>query len=176
MRDEFDDLATGGYSPEKPSIVPEGKVIAMVANAMRRKNKFKAGKWPENPSAWELSLTLHAKVGDDTFTWAANIPAHKSKVIGYVFESAGLDAPALGAPVAEGELVGRTVEIEVEHFTPEGGDRAFPIVKRWLRAGAVDIDPPDLPPPAPAVAHKPRGSAARAAAAHKETAPDDIPF
>jgi len=177
MTDEFDDLATGSYTPEAPTIVPAGRQFAMVTDAMRRKDKFKAGKWLENPSGWVLTLTLQAKVGDDTFTFKSNIPAHRSKVIGYVFKSAGLDAPVTGTPVTEGELVGRTVEVEIEHFTPEGGTTTYPLVKRWLEAGTVDADPPDLPPlPAKVEPKKPRGATAKTAAAFKENAPDDIPF
>lgn len=173
MSDEFDDLATGSYAPpaEAVTIPPEGKHLAIVADAMRRRNKFKADKWPENPAGWELSLTLQASVGDGRVTWKANIPAHRSAVIAHVFASAGLDAPVRGTPVNEGELVGRTVEVEVEHFTPDGGDKVFPIVKKWLPAGSVDVDPPGLPASKPAPAAK-----AKAAKAPPVIPNDDIPF
>lgn len=176
MTDEFDGLATGSAEPAAAATIPpEGVRLAMVVDATRRKNKFK--QTPENPNGWQLSLKLQAQVGDDKVTWTANVPAHKSAVIAHVFASAGLDAPVRGTPLNEGQLVGRSVEVEIEHYTPEGGDQVFPIVKKWLPAGSADRDPPGLPPASELAKSAARRTAAKKAdAVAREAAPDDIPF
>lgn len=175
--DEFDDLATGSVAPAaaSASVPPEGVSLAMVVDAGRRKNKFKT--CPENPNGWQLTLTLQVPVGDDKVTFRSNIAAHKAAVIGHVFASAGLDAPVRGTPLNEGQLVGRSVEVEIEHYTPEGGDQVFPIVKKWMPAGSADRDPPGLPPASELAKPAPkRTTAKKADAVAKEAAPDDIPF
>jgi hypothetical protein len=177
MIDEFDELATGTASAaaesECPAIPPAGKNLCMVVEAGRRKNQYKAGKWPENPNGWELSVKLQAIVGEHRVPFTANIPAHRAKVIAKAFESAGLAAPLAGERIDERQLVDRTVEVEVEHYRPEGSDKVFPIVKLWLPPGSVDVDPPGLPPAA-TKASKPRGAAK--ATKPVDLAPDDIPF
>jgi hypothetical protein len=174
--DEFDDLATGSVeTAPAASIPPEGVSLAMVVDAGRRKNKFKA--CPENPNGWQLALTLQVQVGYDKVTFRANVPAHKAAVIGHVFASAGLSAPVRGTRLNEGQLVGRSVEVEIEHYTPDGGDQVFPIVKKWLPAGSADRDPPGLPPASELA--KPaarRTTAKKADVVAKEASPDDIPF
>lgn len=177
MIEEFDELATGTGSVERATVPPEGLNTCIVVEAARRKNKFKAGRWPENPNGWELALQLQTRVGDDSLTFKANVPAHKAVVIAKLWESAGLDAPSAGQRIDERQLVDRSVEVEIEHYKPEGGENVFPVVRRWLPPGTREVDPPGLPPASelgPAAKAKPARK--KAEERRHDQAPDDIPF
>lgn len=179
LTDEFDDLAAGDsgtVAATKQASLPAGNYVGTITDAVRRMDKYKAGKWPENPNGWVLTVHLRISFRNDDYAIRSNVPAHKSWVVAKVFEAAGLPVPVKGVPVAEGDLIGCNVAVEVDTFTtPEGVEH--PVVKLWLPADqAAEKDPPGLPPAAEleAAAKPARRSKADALAA--AAAPDDIPF
>lgn len=178
LTDEFDDLAAGdgGATATKQAVLSPGIYVGTVTDAVRRMDKYKAGKWPENPNGWVLTVHVRISFRDDDYAIKANVPAHKSWVVAKVFESAGLPVPVKGKPVSEGDLIGCSVTLETDVFTtPEGAEH--PVVKLWLPADkAPEQDPPDLPPAAELEAAAKPARKKKADAAASESAPDDIPF
>lgn len=141
-------------------IVPAGVHEMEIRYAEEGPNDWKTS--PENPEG--LCLKLRLATGNYKFVFD-DIPQHLGWRAKQLADALGVSPDGQAISLEPDNLIGRTVRVEVSHYTSKAG-RISAVAKRYLPAAQATAAKP-------AKATKPRVSAVQVA---NDMSDDDIPF
>jgi len=161
ISEEFD-------APPQPTterqMMPAGRHTMEIKHAEEGPNEYKRS--DENPDGMCLKLRLSDLDGRYKFVFD-DLPQAKSLAwrAKQLASALGITATGETLSLEPSTLVGRTVSVEISHYTSKSSGKVSAVVKKYLDASPTT----DKPKAAPA----PRTQAAKITAS---LAPDDIPF
>jgi hypothetical protein len=113
--------------PQEREIAPAGRHLAKIAKAEEGPNQWKTHD-KMNPEG--ICLKLRLAIGDYRFVFH-DLPRHEPWLAKQLADALGITPEGNTLRVVPDEIVGREVEVEVNHYTAKSG-KVSAVVKRYL--------------------------------------------